>query len=214
MFKNKYIIVDDFYPNPDLIREHALSLKYEDKTKGNYPGVMSETGLILPEFEKIFNDLTGEVVVPSSSPFTGKFRIIKKGDEYKQHIHFDPNCIPGWAGIIFLSKPEDYTLVNGNTIETGTTFWKHKRTGLDEIPLTDVDLKNNGWNNVKEVEKFLNTEGLDEKLWIKQLTIPFKYNRLILFRPWLFHSAGPGFGTTNENSRLIQLFFLSSKPNE
>lgn len=210
MFKNKYIIIDDFYPDPDKVREHILSKGFDDKSYGNYPGVMSRERVIFPEFEKIFNDLTGDTLTPSPSPFTGQFRSTKKSDIALQHIHFDPNCIPGWAGVVFMSKPEDYTLQNGNVMDVGTSFWKHKRTGLEEIPLTEEDLKKYGWNNKEDVTNFLETEGMDESLWIKQLTIPFKYNRLVLFRPWLFHSPGDGFGTTLENSRLVQLFFLKN----
>jgi len=34
-----------------------------------------------------------------------------------------------------------------------------------------------------------------------------KFNRFVLFRPWLFHNAGPGFGERPENGRLIYLLF-------
>ena len=31
------------------------------------------------------------------------------------------------------------------------------------------------------------------------------FNRLILYRPWLWHSAGESFGDSVENGRLVQL---------
>src|SRR5690606_11166195 len=34
------------------------------------------------------------------------------------------------------------------------------------------------------------------------------YNRLVLFRPWYWHSHGENFGTTLEDTRLVQLFFF------
>ena len=37
------------------------------------------------------------------------------------------------------------------------------------------------------------------------MTVPMRFNRLILYRPWLWHSAGPGFGDSNETGRLIQV---------
>ncbi len=35
--------------------------------------------------------------------------------------------------------------------------------------------------------------------------VPMKFNRLVLFEPWLWHAAGPGFGDSVSNGRLIYL---------
>jgi hypothetical protein len=35
--------------------------------------------------------------------------------------------------------------------------------------------------------------------------VPMKFNRLVLFQPWRWHAAGPGFGDTVANGRLIYL---------
>jgi hypothetical protein len=37
-----------------------------------------------------------------------------------------------------------------------------------------------------------------------------KYNRLMLFRPWLFHNAGPEFGDSIENGSIIYLMFIAT----
>ena len=48
----------------------------------------------------------------------------------------------------------------------------------------------------------------DPSKWEKVMTLPMRFNRLVLFRPWLWHAAASGFGDRNENGRLIQgLFF-------
>ena len=41
-----------------------------------------------------------------------------------------------------------------------------------------------------------------------------RFNRLILYRPWLWHSAEGGFGDSDETARLIQLvaFRRSDEP--
>jgi hypothetical protein len=36
-------------------------------------------------------------------------------------------------------------------------------------------------------------------------------NRLLLFSPWQFHNAAPGFGTTPEDARLVMLLFFAPK---
>jgi hypothetical protein len=38
-----------------------------------------------------------------------------------------------------------------------------------------------------------------------------KYNRLVLFRPWIFHNAGPGFGDSVENGRVIYPLFYNNQ---
>jgi hypothetical protein len=38
-----------------------------------------------------------------------------------------------------------------------------------------------------------------------------KFNRLILFRPWLWHNAGEGFGERMENARLVYLIFFDAE---
>ncbi|MFQ5347644.1 MAG: hypothetical protein ACE5ED_07350 [Rhodothalassiaceae bacterium] len=39
-----------------------------------------------------------------------------------------------------------------------------------------------------------------------------RFNRLVLLRPWLWHTAGPGFGNSLENGRLVYLMFYVRAP--
>ena len=200
IFERVYI-VDDFYFDPDMIRNFALSQEKNDETDGNYAGIMTHNSFLTQEHIDTFSQLVGHSVRPSTS-FTGKFRFTKKNDTYKQDIHFDPgDDNTAWAGVVYLTPNVDNT--------EGTVFWKHKRTGLDSIPRTLEGIKEHGWNGVEDLQKFLETEGLDYSYWIKTLSVPYKYNRLVLFRPWMFHSPGPAFGDSLETSRLIQTFFWS-----
>ena len=41
------------------------------------------------------------------------------------------------------------------------------------------------------------------------MTIPMRFNRCVLFRPWFWHTSGESFGDRGENARLIQLFFFT-----
>lgn len=200
IFERMYI-VDDFYKNPDMIRNYALSLQKNETSQGNYAGVMTKDVFLTQDHLDIISQLVGQQVKPSTS-FTGKFRFTKENDTYKQEIHFDPgdnNC--AWAGIVYLTPNIENT--------DGTIFWKHKRTGLESIPRTLKGIQQYGWNDEKDLKIFLDTDGTDHDCWNKTLTVPYKYNRLVLFRPWMFHSPGNAFGDTFENSRLIQTFFWS-----
>lgn len=200
---HQYIIVDDFYPNPDEIHFIANALETEDSSSGNYSGCMTTIPFYQQEHQQIFYMLTGQVLNPSTQ-LSGKFRFSLESDKSKQHIHFDPGQNCQWAGVVYLQKPEHYSLNN----DSGTYFWKHKRTGLTSIPLTQEGIEQYGWKNVDDLKDFLETDGLDESLWEQTLHVPYKYNRLVLFRPWMFHSPGKNFGNTKENCRIIQTFFL------
>ena len=45
----------------------------------------------------------------------------------------------------------------------------------------------------------------DPSKWELARHVPMKFNRLVLFEPWLWHAAGPGFGDSVSNGRLIYL---------
>lgn len=200
--KDRFLIVDNFYKTPDEIRNYALNLERESSSAGNYAGIMTDEPFLTEEHLEVISRLVGQYVTPSTE-FTGKFRFTTKSDTYSQDIHFDPgdnNCC--WAGVCYL------TPISENI--DGTIFWRHNRTGLTSIPLTADGLFNHGFspNTLKE---FLTTEGITHSLWTKTFSIPYQFNRLVLFRPWMFHSPGAGFGTSIETSRLVQTFFFSLK---
>jgi hypothetical protein len=49
---------------------------------------------------------------------------------------------------------------------------------------------------------------VDETLWHQTQSIPPEFNRLVVFRPWLWHSIGGAFGDSDLDCRLTQLFFF------
>ena len=197
------MIVDDFYSNPDeLVRVALKSLKPEDSPSGNYAGVMTTDYFLGAESREIFQKLTLEPTVNSSTNANGRLRFTKENDTFKFHIHYDVDVETKWAGVVYLSKNHPKT--------DGTNFWRHLRTGLEVAPNTPEGFAKYGWKNFNDLKAFLEKEGLDESLWEKTLSIPYKYNRLVLFRPWLLHSPGPAFGDTLESSRIVQTLFLGN----
>lgn len=206
MFMHHAIVIDDFYPDPDRIYDMIYSISTEDSTGGNYSGVMSDESFFTSDHQKIFQYITNEKVVPATS-FNGKIRFSLASDKGKQHIHFDPGLNSTWAGVCYLQKPEHYDPENDN----GTIMWKHKRTGLTSIPMSQEGIEKYGWKDTEDLINFLETDGVDESLWEKTLEVPYKYNRLVLFRPWMFHSPGKNFGDKKENCRVIQTFFLGGE---
>jgi len=201
--RDRFIIVDDFYNHPDKLVEVALSrFKEEDSPTGGYAGAMTTESYLSDEHRKIFQQFTGEPSINSSTNANGRIRFTRENDPYQFHIHYDVEQGTKWGGVVYLSKDHPKT--------DGTCFWRHLRTGLEVAPNTLEGFAKYGWKDFHDLKAFLETEGIDESLWEKTLTIPYKYNRLVLFRPWLLHSPGPAFGDTIENSRKVQTLFLGN----
>lgn len=200
---NRFIIVDDFYNDPDTLVKVALStMREEESPQGNYAGVMTTESFLSEQHREIFRKLTLEPSINSSTNANGRIRFTRANDTFRFHIHYDVDVQTKWAGVVYLSKEHPET--------DGTAFWRHRRTGLEIAPNTPEGFARYGWRNFHDLKAFLETEGLDESLWDKTFTVPYKYNRLVLFRPWLLHSPGPAFGDTLENCRKVQTIFLGN----
>jgi len=203
------IVYDDFYQDPDAVRKAVLDRGFPIPRGGTYPGRMSDafipTGLL-----NLFSSIAGtEVFRPlDDRSWFGQFRISLEGDPFEQWIHMDPS---DWSAILYLNPP-------GTTPDGyGTSFWTHKETGWSGYPgktdtqIVTQEMKDKGYNSYQEIrERIIYKDGLDETKWIHDIFIPGKYNRLVMFRPWLWHSHMPknNFGNTDETGRLVQLFFM------
>ncbi len=200
---NRYIIVDDFYNDPDTLVKVAISTMNEEQSPiGNFAGVMTTDTYLAEQHRDMFQKLTLESSINSSTNANGRIRFTRANDPFKFHIHYDVDVKTKWAGVVYLSKDHPKT--------EGTCFWRHLRTGLEIAPNTVEGFAKYGWRNFQDLKTFLETEGLDESLWEKTFSIPYKYNRLVLFRPWLLHSPGPAFGDTLTNCRKVQTIFLGN----
>jgi hypothetical protein len=60
------------------------------------------------------------------------------------------------------------------------------------------------------VDDILTRDSLDDRAWEHTMTVPMRFNRLLLLRPWLWHTAGENFGDSLENGRLVFLLFFES----
>jgi hypothetical protein len=206
MFDKKVIIVDDFYPDVDKIRNQALEAEYEpDGLSKNYPGLNSEDTFWNDELQALLSKVIGREVSPTLGTTCGKFRYISRRHQATQLIHFDPpkKSDQRWAGVIYLSLREHY---EGH--DCGTKIYSHKQSGMQVAPFNHIESRKIGVRTFEDMQYFFDTEGIDESKWNVELNVPFKYNRLVLFRPWLWHGIAGHFGDNIINSRLIQLLFL------
>lgn len=197
-----FFIIDDFFDNPMAVRERALAMTYAPPDPNqNYPGRMSAQPMLWPSIDRMFSSFVSEPVVGNTSKLHGYFRITYAGDEGGSAIHIDTENV--WAGVLYLTLPEH--------CRGGTEFFRHKRYGTDHAPLRSEDLKAyKAGTQLEAMQKVFADRGKDRSKWEKTLTLPMKFNRLVLFRSWYWHTAGESFGDRPENARLVQLFFFNS----
>jgi hypothetical protein len=201
--KFKYAVVDDFYNNPYDIRKYALSLDYPEPFEGyTYPGRNSTKSVYDQSLHNEIEKICGSKLrYPKSDTEAGYFRLSTENDTFEQYIHVDP----GWdiAGVLYLNPP------NQCEIEGGTSFWMHKKLGIEHCPRNPEEAALLGYDTYHSIrENLIYGDGLDDTKWLKYLMVPMKFNRLVLFDSLLWHSHNANFGDKKENARLVQLFFL------
>ena len=191
-------VIDDFLRNADAVRAEALALRYGGQ--GRYPGLNSIETIKIEGLDQVISSIVREPVhAPWTKDFShGHTRIALASDNKPGRIHIDQSH---WSGILYLSRPED--------CQGGTEFYRHIRTDTDRVPMDPVGLKKIGYSSYKELQHdILDKDALDRSKWELTMTVPMRFNRLVLLQPNYWHTSGPGFGDSLENGRLIYLMFF------
>lgn len=212
MLKN-LMVIDDFYGEPEKAREFAINLDYPDPGPNvHYPGRNSKQSMAWPNMDQMFSQIVGEPIERRGALPHGFCRISLEGSERTGcGVHIDHGCT--WAGIVFLTLDEH--------CRDGLGFYRHRKFKTDRAPLSDkeaqdifgVETQEDAIRLVVPAEGttkqvFDGVTGMDQ--WERTMFVPMKFNRLVLFRAWMFHSGGLDFGDSIENGRLVQLFFWQS----
>lgn len=206
---NKVLIIDDFYKDPDAIRQLALNQEFLPSTHpdrgGNWPGLRSKfLNNINPraceEFrDKLMGSLLEGVKTEYYCYFETNFQLCYEdiGDSWV-HYDFTSNFDITHVGLVYLNPdpPEN----SGTVIYE---FDKKYQTELDEYSARHEGIRHR-LNRDQDSEEFYR--------WFKpSLPIPNKYNRAIVYNPWVWHKADRYFGNTPETGRLTQPFFCQIK---
>lgn len=194
------IIVDDFLDNAQALREAALRLTYP-RLDSMYPGRNSVERIDIEGLTRQVSQLVGEPLEPMPPTQShGNCRMTLAHDKGKAKVHVDPSH---WSGILYLSRPED--------CRGGTEFFRHMATNTERAPYNDREAAAMGFSSAKGMTaEILDKDGTDDSKWEMTMRVPMRFNRLLLLRPWLWHTAGENFGDTMENGRLVYLMFFAS----
>jgi len=194
------IIVDDFLDNAQALREASLRLTYPPQ-EGMFPGRNSVERINIEGLAQQISRLVGEPLEAMPPPQShAKSRITLAADKGKAKVHVDA---AHWSGILYLSRPQD--------CRGGTEFFRHRATRTDRAPYDDREAAVLGFASAKRmVDEILEADGTDDSKWEMTQRVPMRFNRLLLLRPWLWHTAGETFGDSLENGRLVYLMFFAS----
>ena len=181
--RTNVIITDDFYSNPDEVRNFALAQDFI--VKGNWPG--KRTSSFLTEDTKvsiqtILQPVGGLVTNWNAfDGYTGSFEVATALD--RSWIHTDHYNT--WAGVCYLTPNAPYT--------AGTGLFRHRATGA---------------TMAHELTEY---ESQDMTKWDLIDRIGNRYNRLAMYRSDQFHMSLDYFGSDLYTGRLFQLFFITTQ---
>lgn len=196
-------VIDDFLQNAEAVRQEALTLTYA--VRGHYPGLNSTQKIRIEGLEQVISALVHQ---PVHAPWTPDFshrncRLSLASDNDKPaRIHIDPS---NWTGVLYLSRDED--------CQGGTELYRHIPTNTDRVPMDVQSLQGVGYDSYGDVEEeILKKDAFDRSKWEQTVVVPARFNRLVLIQPHYWHTAGPGFGDSVENGRLVYLMFFKKGP--
>ena len=181
--RTNVIITDDFYSNPDSVRDFALQQDFT--VTGNWPGQRTAnfiTDDTKSAIQRILLGVAGEVTSWNDVPgLTGSFEIATALN--RSWIHTDHHNT--WAGVCYLTPNAPHT--------GGTGLFRHKAANATMSHELDA------------------YESQDMTKWDLMDRIGNRYNRLVMYRSDLFHMSLDYFGSDLYNGRLFQLFFITTQ---
>ena len=185
------IVVDNFYDNPDLVRDYALhNLNYLESDY--HKGRRSEKPFILNGTLEKFEEILGRRIYNWNHPnyANGRFQYCTSTDPIVYHVDSQ-----NYAAMVYLTPDAP--------LQSGTATYKSIHTGktkFDEAMGEEYETTFKGRSDGLNFYDKTSFEMVDN--------IANVYNRLVLFDSKNIHAAVNYFGDTKENSRFFHLFFF------
>jgi hypothetical protein len=200
--KSKIVIIDNFYKNPHMVRELALTIPptHNSRILGYLPGSRIDAFYNLEHFSVVFEELIRNVFLPEEKRNleNSNLNLIFKSATFCVNVlqstnlpavvpHVDNREDFRFASTIYLNTPEE---CNG-----GTSFYTYN--GSQTGP-TSLDAG-------KQDRYVTDSVGPWEKIFLAEM----KFNRFVLYEQNILHTAyiKPGM-FENDVYRLAQMFFI------
>ena len=180
-------LVDNFYVDPDAVREFALAQEYQISPDGEYGYIGRRTfeQFLFPGLKEEFERIIGRKITRwGDHSMNGKFQYCIAGEPLVYHC--DDQSL---AGMLYLTPNAPY--------QSGTATYALKGTEIRHLShpqimqCFDPGSRNFDSTKFETVDMFGNV-----------------YNRLVIFNAGYLHSARDYFGWKPDNGRLWQMFFF------
>lgn len=200
-----YWIFDDFFPEKvatDIANRCYLKKKWvlgKPYTSELWPGMRSKKALKIKELaqveelvkktinkDRLWVAESKDVLVDSNTA------ILVGGDEGAARPHTDNRQLCRYAAVLYLNKEPLH--------DSGTSFYRLKYSN----GAAGGNLVKPPYNNLVDA---LKTDALPLSAWYKDVSIENKFNRLIIFKGNIAHSASRYFGKEKREKRLAITFF-------
>jgi len=187
------IVVDNFYKDPDKVRDYALTQKFVSK-KECLKGERTLKSFIPSWIKETFERHIGRPIKEFTGPsgifqyFTAEDRIVHRIDEQE------------YAAVIYLSP--------GAPLTTGFSNFKSKITGLTHSAIPKDTQRFD--SSVAEINQrsfknnFYDRHNLESVDCVANI-----YNRLVIYNSKALHASTGYFGSDKENSQLTHVFFFN-----
>ena len=180
-FVQSYVVVDNFYTNPDSVREFALTCDFQ--YHNTHKGRRTETCYRFDGLQERFEQIIGKKIINWEKYGTnGCFQYCVSDDLLVYHCDMQQ-----YAGVLFLTPDAP--------VNAGTCLLRSIHTKKMKVPHEEHAI-------------VFNKGFLDRNEFEVVDVVGNIYNRLVLFDSQHIHSAMEYFGNTKETGRLFQLFFF------
>jgi len=199
-----YWVIDDYLANAREVSNRCFNAKRWKKglpyTAEKWPGMRTNKALKKAELAQLENhvkSLTGatKLWLPETSPGVMLDSNVAQlvGEHESNAIpHTDSRKLTRLAAVLYLS-PEPLK-------EAGTSFYRlrYPNGAIGGNIVTDP------YNNLRDA---LNVQRLPAEAWYEECQIENKFNRLLIYKANMVHSATRYFGKEKRDKRLTALFF-------
>lgn len=199
-----YWVLDDVLPEADAVRARCLAK--DDWVEGypykpeSWPGLRTMPGLEpeeLARVERLVRKATGarkiwRETAPGGATLNHNCVQVVGEGECEVRPHADSRTLCRYAAVLYLNPtvPDDY----------GTSFFRQNLPG----GVLGGNLVAAPHNNLVDA---LGTRYVPPDSFTEDVRVPHRYNRLLLYKANLIHSATGYYGTTLADKRMTAVFF-------
>lgn len=199
----KIVIIDNFYNDPNRIRELAQTIP-STRAPGilhGLPGSRVEATYFFGHLGHAFTEIINKVWPTETENLNptfiqdclsrASFLVNVQNSNLPPRVpHIDNPNHERWAVSIYLNTPEECC--------GGTAFYTYKGDKTFDLNNLDIELKNYQYY-VQD----------DDEYWTKQYLAEMKFNRAVIYKQNVLHTPYiPPDSFTDESPRLIQMFFI------